>query len=89
MNLSSIHEDLGLNPGLTQWVKDSALLWPAVAALTQPLAWELPYGAGAALKKPKKKKNYIKCWGKVRSDYVNYLKEEKRVSSYSLTSMLK
>ena len=25
MNLTSIHEDKGLNPGLTQWVKDPAM----------------------------------------------------------------
>ena len=34
---------------------DLALLWlwprPAAAALIQPLAWELPYAAGAALKR--------------------------------------
>ena len=38
---------------------DLVLLWlwyrPAAAALIQPLAWEPPYAAGAALKRPKKK----------------------------------
>ena len=37
---------------------DLALLWlwrgPAAAAPTGPLAWELPYAAGAALEKTKK-----------------------------------
>ena len=42
------------------------LLWPRLAAvaLIQPLAWELPYAVGVALKsqKKKKKKNYFsKC----------------------------
>jgi len=39
---------------------DLALLWLwcrlAVAALIQPLAWELPYTAGVALKRKEKKK---------------------------------
>ena len=39
---------------------DLVLLWlwhrPAAVALTEPLAWELPYAAGTALKKQKNKK---------------------------------
>ena len=79
MNPTSIHEDSSLIPGLTQWVKGSAVavscgigcrysldpvllwLWSRLAstALIQPLAWELPYAVGAALKKDKKKKKEL------------------------------
>jgi len=73
MNPSSIHEDMGSTPGLTQWVKaascavgrrcglDLELLWlwrrPAATALIRPLAWDLPYATGAALKRKTKNNN--------------------------------
>ena len=44
------------------------LLWlwcrPAATALTQPLAWEPPYAAGAALEKAKKTKKKMTTLGK-------------------------
>ena len=45
-------------PGPAEWVKDLVLSWlwhrPAAAAPIQPLAWKLPYPAGAAVKKENK-----------------------------------
>ena len=60
-NLTSILEDVGLIPGLTQWVGDLALLelWcrPAAVAPIRLLAWELPYTEGAAPTKSKTEQN--------------------------------
>ena len=45
------------NPCPPQWVKDLVLLWlwhrPAASAPIRPLAWELPYATGVAIKKSK------------------------------------
>ena len=66
-NLTSIHEDVGLIPGLAvscgigcRCSLDPQLLWLwcrlAAVSPIRSLAWESPYGTDAALKKKKKKK---------------------------------
>ena len=47
-------------------------LWPAAVALIQPLAWELSYALGAALKKSKKKKGHG-----LRKIYHNHTNQKK------------
>ena len=57
---------------------DPALLWlwhrPAATALIQPLAWEPPYAAGAALEMAKRqKKKKFKCSQLIFSNSLNNL----------------
>ena len=66
-NLATVHEDVGSISGIATSCGvghacslDLALLWlwysPVAAAPFWPLAWELPYAPGVALKRKKKEK---------------------------------
>ena len=59
-DLTRNHEVVGSIPGLTQRVKDLAVLWLwrrlAATAWIRPLAWEPPYAMIVALKKGQKQK---------------------------------
>ena len=46
MNLTSMPGDAGVTPGLTQWVKDPAVLWAVVQVTDATWIW-CCYGCGA------------------------------------------
>ena len=59
-NLTAVTQVMGSIPSLVQWVKGSgigaAVSWVTAAAQIQSLAWEIPYAAGAAIKKKEREK---------------------------------
>ena len=58
MNLTGIHKDVGLIPGLAQWVAMSCGVGRQLQPQFHPLVWEPPCAAGGA----KKKKNPGGLW---------------------------
>ena len=62
------------------------LLWlwcrPAAVSLIGPLAWELPYAAGTALKK--KKKNSLTLYTKINSKWIKDLNIRSRSDTIKL-----
>ena len=75
---------------------DLVLLWlqhrPVATALIQPLAWELPYTAGSALKCKKKKGQVAQVWiqpeaGKFKKTENSPLKGKKKKKKKTLSKL--
>ena len=87
---TSVHEDVGLIPGLAQWVKSrvDVKLWyrPVVAAPILPLACEFSYAAVVALKRQKKKKekkkNILKFLLKIITKYFRDLLPKEHLKTF-------
>ena len=79
-NQTRNHEVIGSIPGLTQWVKDLALLWLwcrlEATAPIRPLAWEPPYASGVALKKTNKQTNKTRKDNKMKYLVKRHLVDE-------------
>ena len=77
MNPTRNHEVAGSVPALAQWVNDLALLWLwrrlAATAPIRPLAWELPYATGVAIKSKKTKNKKTKTGVPIMAQWLTNL----------------
>ena len=68
--LTSILEDAGSISGLRIWHCSGCGTGQQLQLQFRPLAWELPYAVGVALKKAKKKKKSDKSYRRGTNEYI-------------------